>query len=166
MLPKTGRYIVYAATSRGFGAYQLAYALAPAAPSTASQVIPVTNNDRTVPLNTSGLKPMALTLDLRGFPLSGAIMQFVAAPEAGETGQISFPNGATLATSTRGLAQVDATLTATGKISFDARLQEPGLIVPQHALVAEGRAAIPSYRPVVWLPSSSRDSTLGLANSG
>lgn len=152
VLPKTGRYTIYAATSKGFGPYQLTFSLTTVAPPSTRQVLPAKNNDRTVPLNIPldmpRLKPMAFAFDPRGYPLAGAIAQFVATPDAGETGQIIFPSGSSIATSTRGFAQVDATLIAAGKISFEARLTDASVVVPQNALVTQARAPIPTYRPV------------------
>jgi hypothetical protein len=144
VLPKTGRYIVYAATSKGFGPYQLSFALTPAAPASARQVLPAANNDRTVPLNTAGFKPSAFVLDKRGYALSGAVTQFAATPESNETGAVSFPSGATIATSPQGFAQVDARLTAAGKISFQATLQNAGLVASQAPETAS-IALVPSY---------------------
>lgn len=148
VLPKTGRYKVDAANSKGFGPYQLAFSLTPAPPPSALQILPATNNDRTVPLNTAGLKPMAFTFDPRGYPLSGAVAQFVSVAEANETGQISFPGGSSIATSTRGFAQVDATLVAAGKVSFEARLLDTSLVVPQGKVVQPASAPLPTYRPL------------------
>jgi hypothetical protein len=151
VLAKTGMYVVDAATSKGFGPYQLSFTLVPAPPPSGRQVVAAANNDRSVPVNMPGFKPMALAFDPRGYPLSGAVLQYVSTPEANETGRVSFPNGSNISTSTRGLAQVDATVTQAGKISFEARLQDAGLIVPQQALVTEAAWAIPSYRPVAFV---------------
>jgi hypothetical protein len=155
VLPKTGRYFIEAATSKGSGPYGLTFNLAPVAATSNRQVIPAADNDRTVPLTASGLKPTAFVFDRRGYPLAGAVTRFVATPEAGETGQVGFssPYGTNIPTDTRGFTQVDAALTAAGKISFEARLIETGLIAPQEVFVREGARAVPSYRPIASVTS-------------
>jgi hypothetical protein len=156
VLPKTGAYTVYAATSKGFGAYQLSFSLVPVAPASGLQVVPAANNDRTVPLNTPGLKPMALAFDRRGHPLSGAVINYSPATEFGESGGIVFPNGYSVTSSTRGFAQVNASLYSAGKTSFKAQLQETGLIVPQEALVTQSAARVPRYRPAAIIQIGER----------
>jgi hypothetical protein len=148
VLAKSGRYFVFAATSKGFGPYQLGYSLVPSPPTSGHQVLPATNNDRTVRVDTPGLKPTALIFDPRGYQLSGAVIQYVATPEANETGSISFSPASSVVTTPRGLAQVNATLTAAGKISFEARVQAAGLIVQQEALSTMAAQPLPSYVPI------------------
>lgn len=133
VLPQTGLYFIDAATTKGAGGYALSFSLTPAAPSASDQIAPANDNDRTAPINTPGLTPFVMVFDKNGDPLSWAVTQFSAAPQAGETGMIAFPSGATILANTRGLAGVPAQLTATGKISFTANLQASGLIQPQAA---------------------------------
>ncbi len=153
VLPKTGRYTAYAATSKGFGPYQLSFTLAPVAPASGRQVIAASNNDRTVALNAPGLNPTALVFDPRGYPLSGATIQYQSTPDSNENGVVTFPAGSNVVTSARGFSQVDARLTHIGKISFEARLQNPGLIVLQQAVVTQGVHSIPSYAPIASVMS-------------
>jgi hypothetical protein len=148
VIPRTGRYVVWAATTKGTGAYQLSFSLTPTAPTAGQQVIAAANNDRTVRVGTDGLSPAAFVFDPRGYPMSGALTQFVPTPESNERGQISFPVGDAVFTSVRGFAILAAKLTAAGKISFEARLQDAGVIVPQGALATAEVGSIPTY-PVI-----------------
>ncbi len=131
VLPQTGTYFIYAASLKGAGGYSLSFSMTPAPPGVGHQIVPFSDNDRTVPVNTPGLQPGAMVLDKRGYPISGAVTQWSATPDAGETGAVSFANGGMISTSSKGFTVMNTTLTLPGKASFTTALQNPALIQTQ-----------------------------------
>lgn len=141
VLPKTGQYLVIAATSKGAGAYRLAFNLAPAPSAPGQRVLPAANNNRTVQRNTM-FKPAVFAFDSQGYPISGAVTQWTPEPTPGETGTITFTNGSTSTTSTLGFSGINALMTTIGKITYLASLQDNAL-----------NAGFPAARPEEEAPA-------------
>lgn len=91
VLPQSGRWLVIAGTTKGSGGYSLTFELTPAATPSSAQLRPVDDTHST--LTTGGtVKPIAFFFDPEGRPMSGARVQWLKTPEAGDAANISFPS--------------------------------------------------------------------------
>jgi hypothetical protein len=132
---------VIAGTTKGSGGYRLTFELTPAAAPSSAQLQPMDDTGRT--LTTGGtVKPIAFFFDPEGRPMSGARVQWMKTPEAGDTASISFPSDGLAPTSPRGFSQVTGTVTSLGTVGFGPSLLDAGVrsgaTAPAGALRIEG----------------------------
>jgi hypothetical protein len=142
VLPQTGRWLVIAGTTKGSGGYRLTFELVSAPAPSSAQLRPVDDTHRT--LTTGGtVKPIAFFFDPEGRPMSGARVQWLKTPEAGDAANISFPSDGLAPTTTRGFSQTTGTVTSLGTVGFgpsllDAGVQATAASAPSGAFLTAG----------------------------
>ena len=118
VLPLSGMYVLYAATTRGFGEYRLHFTITSMAPaSSGERVVPFMDNFATVAVGET-TTPTAIMLDPRGYRISGAQVIFATTAQVDDHGTVEFTGGSTVLTNPDGSAQTTVTATAIGKVSF------------------------------------------------
>ena len=118
VLPLTGIYVVYAATTRGFGDYRLHFAITSMAPAPVGErVFPIADSFATVPIGQT-TTPTAIVLDPRGCRVSGATVTFATASNADDHGTVEFTGGTTVLSGPDGSVQTTVTAQGIGKVSF------------------------------------------------
>jgi hypothetical protein len=118
VLPLSGIYVLYAATTRGFGEYRLHFTITSMAPpSEGARLVPLLDSFATVPVGET-TTPTAIMLDPRGYRISGAQVSFAATAQADDHGTVEFTGGSTVLTNPDGSVLTTVTATAIGKVSF------------------------------------------------
>ena len=165
VLPLTGLYIIAAETTRGHGDYRLSFSFGSLAPpAEGERVFALSGADRTVPVG-SAFETVALTLDPRGYPISGATLAYTAQSPPDNQGTVGFVGGAHALTNPDGSSFKDVVFSSAGKAEFGpafmATFTSEPLAAPQgDAPVAAGLAparavgSIPRYQPVAHLAAS------------
>ncbi|MCE7959063.1 MAG: hypothetical protein DYH06_14165, partial [Acidobacteria bacterium ACB2] len=124
-LPLTGLYVVAAETSRGNGDYRLRLSVRSAAPTPpADRLAYLTNVSPSLPVGTR-FDLSTLATDPRGYPLGGASVRLVAAPQPGDRGAFQFVGSDTAVLDVRGAATVPVRVTAAGKVSLEPEFVDP-----------------------------------------
>ena len=156
VLPATGLYVIAAETTRGHGDYRLSFSvnsLAPPAPD--DRVLAFSGADQTVTVGTS-FQTVALTLDPRGYPISGANLSYLTQTGPDNQGAVGFIGGPFTLTNPDGSAFKDVVFTAPGKAEFSPTFVGTFSASP----LAEGGSAaqatrvggpIPHYQPTAHL---------------
>ena len=166
VLPLTGLYVIAAETTRGHGEYRLSFSFGSLAPPTEGErVFALSGADQTVPVG-SAFETVALTLDPRGYPISGATLAYAAQSSPDNQGTVGFVGGAHALTNPDGSSFKDVVFSSAGKAEFGpafiATFSSEPLAAPQgDAPVAAGLAparaggTIPRYQPVAHLAASA-----------
>ena len=117
-MPLSGLYVVYAATTRGFGDYRLHFAITSMAPAPVGErVFPIIDSFATVPVGES-TTPTAIMLDPRGYRISGAQVTFATVGNADDRGAVEFGGGSIVLSGPDGSVQTTVTARGVGKVSF------------------------------------------------
>jgi len=165
VLPLTGLYVIAAETTRGHGEYRLSFSFGSLAPpAEGERVFALSGADQTVPVG-SAFETVALTLDPRGYPISGATLAYTAQSSPDNLGTVGFVQGAHALTNPDGSSFKDVVFTSAGKAefgpSFITTFSSEPLAAPQgEARVGAGLApargvgTIPRYQPVAHLAAS------------
>jgi len=118
VLPLSGIYVLYAATTRGFGEYRLHFTITSMAPpSEGARLVPLLDSFATVPVGET-TTPTAIMLDPRGYRISGAQVSFATTAQADDHGTVEFTGGSTVLTNPDGSALTTVTARGIGKVSF------------------------------------------------
>jgi hypothetical protein len=159
VLPLTGLYVIAAETTRGHGDYRLSFSFSSLAPpAEGERVFPLSGADRTVPVGSS-FETVALTLDPRGYPISGATLAYAAQSSPDNQGTVGFVAGAHALTNPDGSSFKDVVFASAGKAefgpSFIATFTSEPLAVPEGGPQAvRVKGPIPRYQPVAHLAAS------------
>ena len=103
VLPRSGLYFLVAGTTKGSGDYDLSFRLDPAPPATEGDRALLVTNPMAMTNSRRAAQAIRILLDPRGYPISGAAVDFVARNEA-ERGALEFPEGAATRTTVDGFA--------------------------------------------------------------
>jgi hypothetical protein len=156
VLPLTGLWVIAAETTRGHGDYRLSFSFASVAPAVEGErVFAMSGYERTVPVG-SPVQTAALTLDPRGYPISGATLAYAAHAAPDNQGTVAFAGGAHALTNPDGSSIKDVVFASAGKAefgpSFVATFSGSPLPAPEGAPQAlRARGPIPRYQPVAHL---------------
>jgi hypothetical protein len=159
VLPLTGLYVIAAETTRGHGDYRLAFSSSSMAPpAEGERVFALSGADRTVPVGSS-FETVALTLDPRGYPISGATLAYAAQSSPDNQGAVGFVGGAYALSNPDGSSFKDVVFASAGKAefgpSFIATFSSEPLAAPENRPQAvRVRGPIPRYQPVAHLATS------------
>jgi hypothetical protein len=118
-LPLTGVYFVVAATTKGFGEYDLHFSLTPAEVPAPTDPILVSDPLRMIRSGAEA-RSVFLVLDRRGIPLSGAAVDFVGT--AREAVLLEFPRGAAATSGVSGLTASTVRLDTPGLVGIPSQL--------------------------------------------
>ncbi len=159
VLPLSGLYLLCVQTTKGFGDYQMQFAITSMAPAS-TRVFPIADNLVTVPVGET-TNPTAILLDPRGYRISSANVTFALTPSPDDTGTVDFTGGATVQTAPDGTAWTTVTATSVGKISYAPDFVDTfatsvasgsGLRVTIDAVDTQNVQRIPRYQAVAWQP--------------
>ena len=148
VLPLTGTYYLRAATLKGSGAYRAALSLTSvAAAASGERAIPFIGNYNTLTVSKT-VTTATVFLDPRGYPISGANVNFAVTPASGDTGAVTFVTPAATTSGYDGSALVTLQLTAQGKVQITPTLTDT-ILAQWILLKPEGaaQAPVPRFAP-------------------
>jgi hypothetical protein len=121
VLPYSGLYFLVAGTTKGSGEYDLSFFLAPAPPGSAGDRALLVSDPMAMTNSRRAAQPIWALLDPRGYPISGAAVNFVAA-EGTKDEALEFPEGAATRTTIDGFAPGRVLLVTPGMIGIASEL--------------------------------------------